>query len=64
MRQVLKYVNWSWLYFYAYIAVARVVLLNLVTAIIVENALAASRNDEVGKEIPRIIELHIPCSFL
>jgi len=45
MREVLLYVPWSWLYFYAYISVASIVLLNLVTAIIVENARENSEND-------------------
>mmetsp|Transcript_151 Transcript_151/g.345 ORF Transcript_151/g.345 Transcript_151/m.345 type:complete len:207 (-) Transcript_151:149-769(-) len=41
----MKYVPWCWLYFYAYIAVAVFVLMNLVTAIIVDNAMAVSRQD-------------------
>jgi len=45
MREVLVYVPFSWLYFYAYIALACLVLMNLVTAIIVENAMDSSRND-------------------
>merc|ERR1712151_1422309 len=45
-RPVLFYVPWSWIYFYAYIAVAIFVLMNLVTAIIVDNALSTSRMDE------------------
>jgi len=45
MRDTLVYVPWSWIYFYAYVAVACLVLMNLVTAIIVENAMEISRND-------------------
>jgi len=45
MRQILVYVPWSWVYWYAYMAVACFVLMNLVTAIIVENAFSSSRND-------------------
>jgi len=45
MRITLKYVWWSWVYFYAYIGVAVFVLMNLVTAIIVDNAVTKSRND-------------------
>jgi len=45
MREILFYVTWSWIYFYAYIALACLVLMNLVTAIIVENAMETSRND-------------------
>ncbi|CAE8680297.1 unnamed protein product [Polarella glacialis] len=46
MRPIMKYIPWSWLYFYAYIAIAVFVLMNLVTAIIVENAVSNGRNDE------------------
>ncbi|CAE8648545.1 unnamed protein product [Polarella glacialis] len=45
-RPLLVYIPWSWLFWYAYIAIAVFVLMNLVTAIIVENAVSASRNDE------------------
>merc|ERR1712032_96557 len=45
MRMTLQYVWWSWIYFYAYIGVAVFVLMNLVTAIIVDNAVTKSRND-------------------
>jgi hypothetical protein len=41
----MKYVGWSWLYFYAYISMAVIVLLNLVTAIIVDNAMKNSQMD-------------------
>jgi len=43
--QILKYIWWSWVYFYTYISIAVVVLMNLVTAIIVENAMETSRAD-------------------
>jgi len=52
-RVVLKYVGWSWVYFYSYIAVATFVLMNLITAIIVDNCLACSRQDE-HQEISRL----------
>jgi len=45
MREILVYVQWSWVYFYSYVAVACLVLMNLVTAVIVENAMDTSRND-------------------
>jgi len=45
-RVVLKYVSWSWVYFYSYIAVAAFVLMNLVTAIIVDNCLSCTRDSE------------------
>jgi len=45
MRVLLLYQPWSWIYFYGYIAVACLVLMNLVTAIIVDNAMETSRND-------------------
>eukprot|EP00927_Polykrikos_kofoidii_P018625 TRINITY_DN18653_c0_g2_i2.p1 TRINITY_DN18653_c0_g2~~TRINITY_DN18653_c0_g2_i2.p1 ORF type:complete len:479 (+),score=64.74 TRINITY_DN18653_c0_g2_i2:84-1439(+) len=38
---------WSWVLFYIYVAVAVIVLLNLVTAVIVENAFKYSHLDEV-----------------
>jgi len=46
MRDILIYLPWSWIYFYGYIAIASLVLMNLVTAIIVENALETSRCDK------------------
>jgi heme exporter protein D len=46
LRKMMKFVPWCWLFFYAYIAVAVFVLMNLVTAIIVENAVTNSKNDE------------------
>lgn len=45
MREILRIVWWSWIYFYAYMGVACFVLMNLVTAIIVENAMASSQSD-------------------
>jgi len=45
MREILVFVPYSWLYFYCYMAVACFVLMNLVTAIIVENAMQSSQND-------------------
>jgi len=44
-RPMQKYVPWSWAFFYLYIAIAVFVLMNLVTAIIVENALKSSQKD-------------------
>ena len=38
-----RYVNGSWAFFYCYIAVAVIVFMNLVTAVIVENALSHSK---------------------
>jgi len=46
MEQLMVYTPWCLVYFYMYIAVAVFVLMNLVTAIIVENAMSASRMDE------------------
>jgi len=45
-RPLLIYQQWSWLFFYFYIAVAVIVFMNLVTAVIVENALASTQADE------------------
>lgn len=44
-RPMQTYVPWSWAFFYLYIAIAVFVLMNLVTAIIVENALKSSQKD-------------------
>eukprot|EP00927_Polykrikos_kofoidii_P082326 TRINITY_DN8165_c0_g1_i13.p1 TRINITY_DN8165_c0_g1~~TRINITY_DN8165_c0_g1_i13.p1 ORF type:complete len:689 (+),score=113.36 TRINITY_DN8165_c0_g1_i13:58-2124(+) len=46
MRTLVRYFTFSWLYFYSYIAVAVFVLMNLVTAIIVDNAMMQSKDDE------------------
>merc|ERR1712050_404283 len=43
---IVKYVPWAWIFFYVYIGVAVIVLMNLVTAIMVENALLTSKADE------------------
>jgi len=45
-RPVMKNQPYHWVLFVAYISVAAFVLMNLVTAIIVDNALSASRADE------------------
>merc|ERR1719277_2653659 len=45
MREILVYIPWAWVYFYGYISVGSIVLLNLVTAIIVENARENSESD-------------------
>lgn len=49
MEQITRYAPWCVAYFYTYIAVAVFVLMNLVTAIIVENAMSASKMDENEK---------------
>mmetsp|Transcript_35718 Transcript_35718/g.114378 ORF Transcript_35718/g.114378 Transcript_35718/m.114378 type:complete len:560 (+) Transcript_35718:3708-5387(+) len=45
IREIMVFVPGSWVFFYAYIVVGCLVLLNLMAAIIVENALETSRND-------------------
>jgi len=45
-RPLRKYVVWSSAFFYTYMSMAVFVLMNLVTAIIVENALALSASDQ------------------
>jgi len=45
IRELLHFLPYTWLYWYAYIALVCVVLMNLVTAIIVDNAMETSRND-------------------
>jgi len=44
-RPIMRHIAWSWMYFYIYICIAVFVLMNLVTAIIVENALKNSQKD-------------------
>merc|ERR1719352_2060408 len=55
-RPMMKHIGWSWMFFYAYISVAVIVLLNLVTAIIVDNAMANSRKDEEQELAQRQVE--------
>jgi len=49
-RNILYIVSWSWIYFYAYIGIAVIVMMNLVTAIIVDNALTRSKIDEENEK--------------
>ncbi|CAE8723060.1 unnamed protein product, partial [Polarella glacialis] len=46
MELIMEFVPWSFLFFYSYISIAVFVLMNLVTAIIVEGAMSSSRIDE------------------
>lgn len=48
-RPAMKFQPAIWLFFIIYVAVAMLVLLNLVTAVIVENAMAISKQDEKHK---------------
>jgi len=67
MREIMRFLPFSWMYFYAYIAVAVFVLMNLVTAIIVENAVTTSQNDHAyqvqQKESKRQKELAELCEL-
>lgn len=45
-RPLQRYVAGSWAFFYCYVAVAVIVFMNLVTAVIVKNALSHSKQDE------------------
>merc|ERR1712224_893517 len=45
-RPIVKVIPGMWIYFTAYIAVASFVLMNLITAIIVENALEMAAEDD------------------
>lgn len=45
-RPVMDVIPWMWIYFVCYIAIAMMVLMNLVTAIIVENAMNQSKEDQ------------------
>jgi len=53
-RPAMKFQPAVWLFFIIYVAIAMLVLLNLVTAVIVDNALAISKQDEKQK----LIDLH------
>jgi len=44
-RQVMDYNSWSWIYFYGYISLAVLVLMNIVTAVLVDHALSNSKKD-------------------
>jgi len=61
VRVLIKFVPWSWAFFYTYIAVAVIVLMNLVTAVIVDNALKNSQQDadELVKDRERDVEQHM-----
>lgn len=48
-RPVMKVLPDMWIYFTFYVAVCMLVLLNLITAVIVDNAMAISRQDEEQK---------------
>jgi len=45
LRPMMKHIPWSWTFFYLYISIAVIVMMNLVTAVIVENALKNSQQD-------------------
>jgi len=45
IREIVHFLPWSWVFFYAYVAIACLVLMNLVTAIIVESAMEQSNQD-------------------
>eukprot|EP00445_Apocalathium_hangoei_P064393 CAMPEP_0204120472 /NCGR_PEP_ID=MMETSP0361-20130328/7675_1 /ASSEMBLY_ACC=CAM_ASM_000343 /TAXON_ID=268821 /ORGANISM="Scrippsiella Hangoei, Strain SHTV-5" /LENGTH=585 /DNA_ID=CAMNT_0051071695 /DNA_START=13 /DNA_END=1770 /DNA_ORIENTATION=+ len=45
LREIVHFLPCSWMFFYAYIAIASIVLMNLVTAIVVENAMEQSNLD-------------------
>lgn len=45
IREMIIFVPWAWVYFYSYMAVGCFVLMNLVTAVIVENAMSNAAAD-------------------
>lgn len=47
-RPIMEHISWVWIFFYCYISIAVLVLLNLVTAIIVDNAIQTSQKDTEG----------------
>eukprot|EP00927_Polykrikos_kofoidii_P016061 TRINITY_DN17204_c0_g1_i3.p1 TRINITY_DN17204_c0_g1~~TRINITY_DN17204_c0_g1_i3.p1 ORF type:complete len:741 (+),score=87.78 TRINITY_DN17204_c0_g1_i3:63-2225(+) len=49
LRPLMEFSPSSWIFFYLYISVATIVLLNLVTAILVENAFKCSSLDEAAE---------------
>lgn len=53
-RLVLAHQSYMWLYFVCYVGVAMFVLLNLITAVIVDNAMEISKSDDEN----RLRELH------
>lgn len=60
-RPMMKYVPGSWAFFYLYIAIAVIVMMNLVTAVIVDNALKNSQKDaqELLKEKAKSKQLEL-----
>jgi len=60
-RPLMNYIPWAWVFLYFYVSFAVWVLMNLVTAIIVENALTNSKKDEeqllAQKERGRVADL-------
>mmetsp|Transcript_59189 Transcript_59189/g.157536 ORF Transcript_59189/g.157536 Transcript_59189/m.157536 type:complete len:745 (-) Transcript_59189:424-2658(-) len=46
VRPLVEHVWWSWVYFYGFIAVADLVLMNLITAMIVDTAVSKTANDQ------------------
>jgi len=53
IREIIVFVPGAWVFFYAYIVVGVLVLLNLMAAIIVENAVETSRNDSDQKMLEK-----------
>lgn len=46
VKPITRFIPWAWVYFFSYLAVGVLVLMNLVTAILVETALSTSKSDE------------------
>lgn len=46
VRPLVAQIWWSWVYFYGFIAVADLVLMNLITAMIVDSAVSKTANDQ------------------
>jgi len=59
VRNTMEYVPWCWMYYYLFVAIVVFVLMNLVTAIIVENALANSKKDEEAVVAEKDREKHV-----
>lgn len=63
-RPMMRYLPWSFCYFYLYISCAVIVMMNLVTAVIVENALANSQLDAAEQVAEREFERQKELEYL
>lgn len=57
LRPVQKYLGWSWFYFHTYLAIMHLLVLNLVTAMVVETALANAQDEQARLEMEKQQEI-------